>query len=358
MDIEKEINDRVGEVRTDTLDLSFGEIVNLHVNNELIIQPEYQRLFRWSDQQKSHLIESVLLELPIPQIFVIENEDGVFELIDGLQRVSTILQFVEPQSIEKEPLKLQGCTLISGLNNYYFHDMPLSLRLRLKRTSIRTVVIKKQSKGFLRYEMFKRLNTGGANLEPQEVRNCSARMLGEEGVKFYTFITNLSKRSYFSECTKSLPDAEKEKKGLEELVLRFFATKNYRDKFKGSVRDWLDDYMEAILLDKIDFDYDKEELDFENVFKISYLKLTENAFLRYRSGNPVGSLPPAYFEAISMGVFNTLDVIESKSKKDLRNKITEIVQSADFRAVTGPGANSREKLQKRIDIVEKGILSI
>lgn len=88
MTLEGEISARVGEVRTDTFDMSFGEIFSLHSNKELIIQPEYQRLFRWTVQQKSHLIESVLLELPIPQIFVIENPDGVLELIDGLQRVS------------------------------------------------------------------------------------------------------------------------------------------------------------------------------------------------------------------------------------------------------------------------------
>ena len=115
MTLEEEIAARVGEVRTDSFDLSFGEIANLHVSKELVIQPEYQRLFRWTLQQKSHLIESILLELPVPQIFVIENQDGVLELIDGLQRVSTILQFMEPQSIALDPLKLEGCTLISGL---------------------------------------------------------------------------------------------------------------------------------------------------------------------------------------------------------------------------------------------------
>ena len=81
MTLEEQINQIVGEVRTDTIDVSFGEISSLHSNKELIIQPEYQRLFRWSPQQKSHLIESILLELPIPQIFVIENSDGVLELV-------------------------------------------------------------------------------------------------------------------------------------------------------------------------------------------------------------------------------------------------------------------------------------
>jgi len=109
--------------------------------------------------------------LPIPQVFVIENPDGILELIDGLQRTSTVLQFIEPDTLSLEPLVLQGCTLIAALNGTKFHDLPLSLRLSLKRSPIRTVIIKRQSKGFLRYEMFKRLNTGGSNLEPQEIRN-------------------------------------------------------------------------------------------------------------------------------------------------------------------------------------------
>lgn len=214
MVLEEEISARVGEVRTDTFDMSFGEIANLHANRELIIQPEYQRLFRWSPQQKSHLIESVLLQLPIPQIFTIENSDGVLELIDGLQRTSTVLQFIDHESIDQPPLVLEGCSLIPALNGLSFQDLPLGLRLNIKRSPIRTVVIKKQSKGFLRYEMFKRLNTGGSNLEPQEIRNCSARMVGEVGVKFYSFLVQLSNDPSFAVCAEYLPQPDKEKKGL------------------------------------------------------------------------------------------------------------------------------------------------
>jgi uncharacterized protein with ParB-like and HNH nuclease domain len=71
-ELEDVIDERIGEVRTEALDMSFGELVNLHKNRELLIAPEYQRLFRWSDEQQSRLIESILLELPVPQIFVIE----------------------------------------------------------------------------------------------------------------------------------------------------------------------------------------------------------------------------------------------------------------------------------------------
>ncbi|MEW6765208.1 MAG: DUF262 domain-containing protein [Pseudomonadota bacterium] len=355
MTLEDQISKRVGEVRTDSFDMSFGEIANLHINKELIIQPEYQRLFRWSQQQKSHLIESILLELPVPQIFVIENQDGVFELIDGLQRVSTILQFMEPDSIDLQALKLDGCTLIEGLNGLEFTDLPLSLRLRLKRSPIRTVVIKKQSQGFLRYEMFKRLNTGGANLEPQEIRNCSARMLGETGIDFYNILVQLSQDEHFAACAEYLPQPEKDKKGAEELVLRFFAAKNFIDGFKGSVRDWLDNYMEGVLLGSIKFDKQVEQEAFLSSMRLAHEKLGETAFLRYKGTNATGSLPPAYFEAISIGICLNYDKIKDKPAAKLRDAITNLVQSEEFRAVTGPGANSKEKLNTRIALASQAL---
>jgi hypothetical protein len=131
MELEQQIDQKIGEVRTEPLDLSFGEIVNLHANKELVIQPEYQRLFRWSPEQKSRLIESILLELPIPQIFVIENQDGVYELIDGLQRVSSVLQFIEPSQLDLDEFALQGCDIVPDLNERKYTDLPMSLRLKM-----------------------------------------------------------------------------------------------------------------------------------------------------------------------------------------------------------------------------------
>lgn len=357
MQLEEEITARVGAVRTESLDISFGELASLHESGELIIQPEYQRLFRWSTEQRSQLIESILLQLPIPQIFVIENPDGVLELIDGLQRISTVLQFMTPASVALEPLKLDGCTLIKGLNDRTFETLPLSLRLGLKRTPIRVVIIKKQSQAFLRYEMFKRLNTGGANLEPQEIRNCSVRMLGEPGVRFYEFLVDLARSPEFAPFVEYIPEADREKKAAEEFVLRYFAAKNSPNSFKGSVRDWLDDYLESLLIGGTEFDYETEANFFKQVMSVSLEKLGETAFLRYREGKPLGSLPPAYFEAIAIGLSNSLVAAKEKSPESLRSAVTQLVESSDFRAVTGPGANSKEKLSRRIQLVSDAITS-
>jgi len=358
MGIEADIDARVGEVRTDTFDMSFGEIVNLHAANELVIQPEYQRLFRWSQVQKSHLVESILLELPIPQIFVIENDDGVLELIDGLQRVSSVLQFMEPKALGLDPLVLEGCSLIPALNGLEFLSLPLSLRLRIKRSPVRVVVIKRQSRSFLRYEMFKRLNTGGANLSAQEIRNCSSRMFGDPGVRFYSFIVECANDYNFKECVRFLAETVIERKGDEELALRFFALKRALDVYRGNVREWLDEFMESVLTGLIDFDFEKERVDFERVFQLAYSKLGETAFLRYRNGEPTGGLAPAYFEAISMGLLRNVDRLSERSSGVVRECVTNVIQGEAFRDVTGPGANNQWKLNERIRLIEAALAEL
>jgi hypothetical protein len=364
--IDERIDVKIGEVRTESIDLSFGEIINLYSQKELIIQPEYQRLFRWSNQQKSRLIESILLELPIPQIFTIENSDGVLELIDGLQRLSSVIQFIDANVLnftdvdgEKlDSLKLEGCDQISELNDLTFEDLSLRLKLRIKRSSVRTVIIKRQSKSFLRYEMFKRLNTGGSILAPQEIRNCSSRMLGEPGIKFYTFLQERTSYLNFKTCIDPLSQSEKEQKGDEELVLRFFAAKNAQDLFRGSVRDWLDTYMEDILLEKIQFDYSTETQDFNKLFDYLSQILGDGAFVRYRDQSPIGALAPAYFEAVTIGVFRVIENLQTVDIASVRAEIIKIVQSDGFKDNVGPGASTRTKLSNRIRCIQDGLTQL
>jgi hypothetical protein len=358
--IEEVIDRRIGEVRTDTVDLSYGEITNLYGNKELVIQPDYQRLFRWTLEQRSRMIESILLELPIPQIFVIENENGVIELIDGLQRVSSVMQFIDSAMLDLEPLRLSGCDLVPELNGRTYSDLSLQLKLRLKRSSVRTIVIKRQSSSMLRYEMFKRLNTGGSILSPQEIRNCTARMLGDVGVRFYKFLQDCASVSSFQACIEPLSPSEKDQRGDEELVLRFFAVKNAQNTFSGSVRDWLDDYMEGVLLRKelFGFDYETERDTFSRVFDFLGRVMGAGAFVRYRGQVPVGALAPAYFEAVTMGTLRAMPEIEAVDAGVFQRTISETVQGEEFRSYTGPGANSKEKLENRIRTIHNAIAAL
>lgn len=363
--VDESIDKTVGEVRTESLDMSFGEILTLYGNREIIIYPEYQRLFRWSTAQESQLIESILLGLPVPPIFVMEKTDGVFELIDGLQRITSIIHFVDPAILQAEgtpppiieslsaPLRLEGCDIITSLNGLLYEDLSLRLKLRVKRVSVRMVIIRRQSSPSLRYEMFKRLNTGGALLSPQEIRNCTVRMIGEPGEKFYGFIQKCSANENFCACTETLSDESRSQKGDEELVLRFFALKNEIDGFKGNVKGWLDRYMENVILENVGFDYDSEEKTFNDVFSYIASTLGPSAFVRFKGDDPLGGLKPAFFEAIVMGVYRCIDDLITKKPdpEAVRKALHAAVQTNDFKEVTGGGANSRPRLLGRIDII-------
>ena len=94
MTLQDEIEAGRQTVRAESYSMSIGEVVNLYRDHELVIRPEFQRLFRWKTDQKSRLIESIMLGIPIPSIFVMQRDDNVWEVIDGLQRLSTILEFM------------------------------------------------------------------------------------------------------------------------------------------------------------------------------------------------------------------------------------------------------------------------
>lgn len=348
---ESSVFDR--EIRTTAVDFSFGELLNLHNDDEIVIRPEYQRLFRWSNEQRSRLIESIVLGLPIPPIFLIENNNGVLELIDGLQRTSSVLQFLDHSAIREPELTLTGCDIIKELNGKRFEDLPLPLRLKVKRSPIRATIINKSGDAFVKYEMFKRLNTGGSLLSAQEIRNCSSRMV-EGGDIFYDAIQDMAKHPSFVATTAKLPDSFKEKRADEELVLRFFAVTLFRDQYKGNIEEWLDSMMEAILFERVPFDIDEQKSRFVSIFTLIREKVNDEAFTRFNEhGQPTGRLAPAYYEA-SVASFSAYEQeIKQLSNAEVKQRLQSAYADSGFLDATGPGANTIQKLGLRIETVSK-----
>lgn len=339
------------EIRTTAVDFSFGELLNLHRDREIIIRPEYQRLFRWSNEQRSRLIESIVMGLPIPPIFLIENEGGVLELIDGLQRTSSVLQFLDHSAIDQPELVLQGCDFIDRLNGKTFNTIDTVLKLKIKRTPIRATIINKSGDAFVKYELFKRLNTGGSLLSAQEIRNCSSRMV-EGGTAFYELIQRLAISADFAHATSRLPATMIEQRANEELVLRFFALVNARDGFRGNIEEWLDGYMESILFNATTFEAPKMEELFLNTFRIINEKLSDQAFTRFNShGEATGRLAPAYFEAVCAAFVSASNVLATVPSQELLARLRAAFESDGFKAATGPGANTIPKLHQRIEVV-------
>lgn len=360
-----------GELRkasTQSLDISFNELLDMAGDAELNISPDYQRLFRWTEGQQSRFIESLLLELPVPPIFVIEEDDGRYQLIDGLQRISSYLhlrgKLVAPHLDvpvqEGDKLVLTDCDIVSELNGLTFEQLPSALQIRLKRAFIRVEVIRKDTDPTFRYHMFKRLNTGGAGLSPQQIRNCAVRMLSNQ---FPDFIVRLSKQPDFVSCTDALTQERILAAVNEELVLRFFALKNDLQRFKHDVSDFLTDYMEEVAdpLNSREFDYGKEEDIFSKTFALLNRALGEKAFaFRNKAGNDLASGFSIYhFEAITIGlqsVLNKIDADDDHAIERLRDLLKGIKLDGDFVKLTqGGGKNSPGLLAQRINMVVEGL---
>jgi len=259
----KQIELRRTSFKTDGYSMSIGELVNLYESDEIIIRPEYQRLFRWTHGQKVKLVESIILGIPVPSIFVYQDENGIWELVDGLQRVSTILQLFGVLK-DEEPLVLEGTKHIPNLEGFKWEndnkdkELPAGLKLAIKRAKINLTIILSDSDKRAKFEVFQRLNTGGSNASNQEVRNNVMLMVKPE---VFTWFNDLALNLDFLE-TLSLSDRLYDEQYHMELLLRFIALAHYDYNHKKDVGDYLDDINEDLLNnDTLDFDSIKVNFD-------------------------------------------------------------------------------------------------
>lgn len=214
-------------ISADGYPMSIGELTSLYRNGELIIRPEFQRFFRWSDLQKSRLIESLLLGIPIPSIFVAQTDTGTWELVDGLQRVATILEMqgelIGEDKKLKPPLRLQGTKYLPALEGRsWLSDAPATAlteaqKLDLKRSRIDIKIIKRDSSAQTKFDLFERLNNYGSPLNAAEMRSA---LLVAVSPPFFAWAEELSRYPSFVECT-SLSDRLIEERYDLELVTRF-----------------------------------------------------------------------------------------------------------------------------------------
>lgn len=337
--LNEEIDNARHNVRTDNYSMSIGELASMYSDGELEIHPAFQRVFRWSDEQKSNFIESIFLGIPIPSIFVAQREDGVWDLVDGLQRLSTIFSFMnklkDAEGNLVEQFVPQSTKYLPSLKNIEWettdtesnNELPNNLKLLFKRQKIAINIIEKESDNDAKFELFQRLNTGGSKLSDQEVRNCLLIMLNNEA---FETVKELSEYQSFRD-TIPITENKEEKAYYYELVLRFFINRNPSDEIREKHTD-VHPYLNAEtirLFDKeFSFDYAYEENIFKNTFDKLSQALDENAFKKYNKDKEryLGPFSLPVFEAISTGLsllleantsleeFEIIDLIQTKSK--------------------------------------------
>lgn len=296
--------------------------------------PDYQREYVWDEKRKAKFIESIILGIPIPYIFL-ADVDGRYEIVDGSQRIRTLHSFLFDE------LKLQDLKKLDMLNGFYFKDLSKTRQRRIKNKSLKMIALGEKTDPVARFDLFERINTGSDELKPIEIRK------GAYGGKFYDFISECADNKLFIELC---PISEKRtfRNEPQEMVLRFFAYSENIDSYKGKVAEFLDDYLKG----KNNIFNDEIKLNMQQSFDrmLKFVKTNfPNGFAKIKNAK---STPRVRWEAISVGIHLALQENETLKQVNIN-----WLESDEFKKCTrSDAANNKNNLIGRINYVKHKIL--
>ena len=342
--------------------MSIGELINLYEDDELDIHPEFQRFFRWTDEQKSRLIESILLGIPIPSIFVSQREDGVWDVIDGLQRLSTIFQLVgilkNDQGQIEEPLQLTRTRYLPSLEGLTWdgdrkHSIGIENQRIIKRSKIDVKIVLRESSESSKYELFQRLNTGGAPLSDQELRNVILITVNDQA---YRWFIELAQDQDFKTCT-ALSESQYEKQYDVELVIRFITLRKLsRSGLRsiGDIGEFLTDSSVAFAQpERFEKRRSKEERAFRFTFSKLAIELGEQSFQRFdpEKEDHVGRFLISGFEAIAIGLgYGYERFMKSNQVPEIAKIARSVWQHPQFQRDSGSGVRASTRVSSIIPL--------
>lgn len=341
-----ELSENRRKVNFDTFDITVKELLSMVSSGLIDIAPEYQRQFRWTEEGQSTFVESVFLGIPIPSLFMAANEDGSWELIDGVQRLSTLINFCGEAALRKKvkrnsPLELSGLRKLASFNGKLFQDLPATIQTQFLLKPLKVTTISDKSDLTVRFDLFERLNTGGVQLQPQEIRSCIYRG------KFNDFLRTMAQNDDFRKVVH-LPKSKELDATPEELVLRFFAFyKNWKN-FNHSVEDFLNDFMQEASKSFPEAQFEKV---FVRTFRLLSRILPEGIVRNGRSSTPVN-----LFEGVSVGAALALD---KKPADELFTRgFARWIGGTELKEFTTAATNSQPMVKGRIFTVRNRLLEV
>lgn len=307
--------------------------------------PDYQREFVWTEGQQSRFIESMLLNLPIPYLFVADtnqNDDGRLEIVDGSQRIRTLVNFLTGE------LELNGLEKLPSANGLRFTDFGKSRQLRFNRKTLRMIELTEHADEEARREIFDRLNSGGTRLNDME------RRFGSDDQPFYKFLSRMrdkyAPKNGNGLLKKLCPISQAREKRAEypELILRFFAYSNNYLNFHHRVDKFLESYAE-----QENHDFANLESEFILMLNFAQELFGDQGFRKKPNDN---SVPRIRFEALSVGI-----ILALRKNPDLKppSTLPEWPYSAEFKTHTRSDAsNDKNKVKSRIEYVRDKLLGV
>ena len=366
MSLQIEIEDRRRLIKTESYSMSIGELMNIYQSNELDLHPDFQRFYRWTSNQKARLIESILLGIPLPPVFVSQRQDGVWDVIDGLQRLSAIFQFAGILRRENgefvERLRLTGTKYLPSLDNagweklesYETDDhafLTTQQRIDIKRAKIDVNIILRESDRNAQYDMFERLNTGGTQLSEQEVRNCLLLMANKA---FYVHLEQMSNHPDFLN-TIALTDRQKEERYDMELVVRYLVLQTLPEQPQLRKVD-----VGTLLTDKLlelasgNYDVVDAQQRFGTTFKILNAVLSDSSFRRYDviKQRFAGAALVSTFEVLAIGLGQFVDKwsADTGDAEQISNMAKQIWTTPAFINHQGSGVSGADRIPHTIPL--------
>ena len=354
--LENQIKDEQQSVSYDIREFTIEYYVDKYLkgiekdDNEIYV-PDYQREFIWDSGRQSRFIESIILGLPIPLIFVAEiEESGRLEIVDGSQRIRTLAAYLGNK------LTIQNLKKLTELNGLKFKDLKPARQRIFRNSSLRMIVLSSKATPEVRNDMFGRINTSSVPLVGMETRRGVYRGF------FTEFVTEMASLKLFKKLCP-IDFHFKDRREDEELILRFFAFADTYPHFKiggtdldrTGVSNFLDRYFELKNNELKAEDLDKRKDVLIKVLKFVDQTFPDRGFGKYKSSQ---STSRTYFEAIAVGSLLALrekpNLIVSDiwwSHLDKRNP-NELFKALSSKYHTHRPASIRE----RIDLVKKKLL--
>jgi hypothetical protein len=340
--------------------MSIGEIISMYDSREIIIDPEFQRLFRWDTTQKSRLIESLLLGIPIPSIFVFEKEDGSWELIDGLQRVSTILEFMgklrSPDGGFAPPSILEATKYLPSLYNAVWEQsdrisdvtvdqqsaLDRTQQLSIRRGRIGVEILKRPSDDQTKYDLFQRLNAGGTQANPQELRNCIMIMVNPV---YFRAVKAAAEQAQFLTVT-GITEEQLERQRHMELAVRFLVHTYIPYNGRLDVEEYIDEGIVTLAQQNSPAKTDR----INDTFSLLDRAAGADALRRYENGRHSGKAGLVGLEGIAVGVATNLDLIRALPNpvEFVQSKIQGFWSQPITQTLTSPGLRGTTRIQRTV----------
>ena len=321
--------------------ITIASIIRRIENDELEFDSSFQRKAGlWNKKQKSQLIESIFLKIPLPAFYFDASDDDRWQIIDGLQRIGTIKEYVVDQSFA-----LTGMEFLKDLNGCKFDQLPRALQRRIEETNLNAYLVNPSTPKNVKFNIFKRINTGGLILEPQEIRN--ALYQGQASM----FLLKMSQSTEFRKATdySIKPDRMLDR----EFCLRFVCftqldvEKEYTvlDEFLNKGMEYLS-VADENTLSQVYF-------EFEYVMKVSNELFGKFAFRRLNTEERRGPVNKSLFEAWSLIILglgdNDINILKDQ-KEILRKKFTTLCDDYDFQNTIR--ASDKTSVKSRISRIQ------